>query len=125
MTSPIQASASVTPLAPRLPAAKAEWIVDAKAKTSTAALFGGTAVISRHPETQKFHGVFELADKEDADKGVKLTTSLKSAESLLEAQQKFEATVRSSLSKTHPELLGEIEEAEAQERVAAAGKDPF
>lgn len=120
MPNPLQGGATVSPVAPRLPAAKAVWEVNAEAKSSSAKMFGGEATITRRADNGKFQCEFLLEEH-----GLKLTQTLKTAESLIEAQERAEALIRNSLSKTHPELLGEIEEAEAKERVAAAGKDPF
>jgi len=128
MTNPIQGSATVAPVPPRLPPAVATWVVDEVAKTSSAAMFGGVLTIRRRDDTGKFAGEFKLErvpEGDDPGANVLLKLALKECETLFDAQQRGEVRVRESLSKTHPELLTAAEEADAAERRASAKPDPF
>lgn len=130
MPAPLKGTASVSPLPARLPPATAEWTVDTEKKVSTAPMFGGLATVFRKPNGA-LAGEFILKrdpnPEVEGDEGVdiKLKLGLRTSESVFEAQRRAEAVIRTSLSKTHPELLGEIEAAEAEERVSQAGEDPF
>ena len=119
---PVEGGASVG--APSLPPAKAEWSVDVEAKTSTAAILGGTVTIRRREDTEKFHGeyVYVPADQEGS---IQLSIPLHDCANLAQAQARAELLVRESLSKTHPELVAAITDAEAAEALANAAPDPF
>lgn len=128
MPAPLKGVATVSPLPARLPPAQAEWTVNAEAKTATAPMFGGVATIFRK-DNGALAGEFVLkrepTGEDDPGVDITLKLGLRTCESVFEAQQRAETVIRTSLSKTHPELLGEIEATEAEERVAAAGEDPF
>lgn len=121
----IKGTATVNP--PPLAPLKATWTVDVEAKTSTAPILGGEAVIFRR-EDGRFAATFilEMAD----DKGVKtgeLTQHLRLDEctSLAMAQQRCETLVREVLHKTNPDLLAKHSALEDAETTANAGPDPF
>lgn len=129
--SAIEGKATVNP-APLAPS-KAEWVVDTEAKTSTATILGGEAVISRN-EANEFACVFTLPLPEKGEPGEEGHTEagaiiqrfrIASAESLYEAQQSAETTIRNTLAMTQREVHDEQAALEQVEAKAKAGDDPF
>ncbi|USN15401.1 hypothetical protein KIKIMORA_02550 [Brevundimonas phage vB_BpoS-Kikimora] len=121
----IKGTATVNP--PPLAPLKATWTVDVKAKTSTASVLGGEAVITRR-EDGRFGAVFTLEMTDD--KGVKtgeITQRLRldDCTSLDVAQQRCETLIRETLHKTNPDLLAKQIALETAETVAKAAPDPF
>lgn len=124
----IQGSATVTPTAPPLAPVKATWTVNQEAKNATADLLGGTAVITRDPNTGKFQCVYNLekpATETTEAVGVQQTFPLIDCPNLPAAQRRAETLIRENLGKTHPEVLEAATAGETAEEIAAAGPDPF
>jgi hypothetical protein len=129
---PIVGAASVTPIPPPLPPAVAVWTVNVEEKTSSAPLLGGTAIISRAPETGKFRCEFKREiepdehNEEGAEAGfIQVTFPLLDCTNLPQAQLRAEGLIRENLAKTHPELLKSAVETEAAAVSADAPEDPF
>jgi hypothetical protein len=128
----IEGAATVTPAAPHIAPAKADWNVNAEEKTSTATILGGEAVITRSPQTGKFQCDFklEMPIPEEAEEGaeaghVHQSFPLQDCENLPTAQRRAETLIRETLGKTHPELLEAATAGEHAEQIASAGPDPF
>lgn len=123
--STIKGTATVNP--PPLAPLKASWTVDAKAKTSSASILGGEAVIYRK-EDGRFAATFILGmqDAKGAKTGeVTQRLRLDECTSLAMAQQRCETLVREVLHKTNPELHAKQSAMETADVVANAGPDPF
>lgn len=106
----IQGGASVTPVPPQIAPAVAQWDVDAKAKTATADLLGGRAVISRSPKNGNYMCEFVRDITIEGEDGpqtgaVQLNFGLNDCTNLKMAMLRAETVVRENLGKTHPELL--------------------
>lgn len=129
---PITGAASVTATPPPLPPAVAVWTLNAEEKNATAPLLGGSAIISRDPETQKFRCEFkrEMEPGEHSEEGaeagyIQVTFPLLDCANLPQAQLRAEALIRENLGKTHPELLKSAVLAEQASVGADAPEDPF
>ncbi|UTC28975.1 hypothetical protein MARCHEWKA_04630 [Brevundimonas phage vB_BpoS-Marchewka] len=112
------ASTHQTPLAPN----RAVWIVDAEAKTATAELLGGRAVITRRAKDNTLRGVFTLPLEMG---GLEQSFSLADCASVYLAQQRAETLIRETMNKTHPVMYADLAKAEIEKANAEAGPDPF
>lgn len=128
----IEGAATVTEATPHIAPAKAEWSVNSEAKTSTASVLGGEAVITRSPQTGKFQCDFKLempipddADEDAVPGHVHQSFPLQDCENLPTAQRRAEVLIRETLSKTHPKLFQDATASEHAEQVASADPDPF
>lgn len=112
------ASTHQTPLAPN----RAVWVIDTEAKTATADILGGTAVISRRDKDNALRCVFvlppELGDQEQS-------FPLSDCASVYLAQQRAETLIRETLNKLNHALYVELAQAEIAKADAEAGPDPF
>ena len=112
------ASTHQTPLAPN----RATWVVDVEAKTSTAEILGGTAVITRREKDKALRCVFTLPVSLG---GLEQSFSLADCASLYLGQQRAETLIRETLNKTHHDLYTRLAKAEIEKANAEAGPDPF
>lgn len=130
MPSSIQGGASVSPTAPVIPPAKAEWTVNAEAKNATAPLLGGVATIYRSDKDGKFRCDFvkphtSEVDGEMVEGQIEQSIPLHDCPNLVTAQARAELMIRETLSKTHPDVMAEATAAETDDAVANAPEDPF
>lgn len=112
------ASTHQTPLAPN----RAVWVIDTEAKTATADILGGTAVITRRAKDGTLRCVFTLPAEAG---GLEQSFSLADCASVYLAQQRAETLIRETLNKTQHALYTKLAQAEIEKANAEAGPDPF
>lgn len=125
----INGAAHVAPTAPVLAPNRATWTVDVEAKTSSAELLGGKAVIGRNA-VGSFACTFSrpLPPPNETSPGGAMTLSfpLNDCEHLALAQARAETVIRENMSKTHPAVFAEATANEVAEIAApATTPDPF
>lgn len=93
-------------------------------RCASTTILGGYARVYRRADNGKLQGRWVV---KDADGAVLIdsSTPLTAYETVAEAQIAYEAIIRESLAKTHPEIAAAGAQAEHVERLTQAGEDPF